>query len=488
MRKRDLVGGHDFLTADVHHRLAQVDLDHLRFRRVAPEGVQTRRQRVDVLAVDEQHTRAVAGDRADVQQAVGRELTARSPSGARARSARSRVDRPSRARRARRSSTRTGPAATRGESAVHPHQTSLMVLQVHDHGALRQRTRLDDQVELLACTSHGSRRDTISTRTFPSGSKIQCRPASEQSLELFVAEEQTDFVAADFDSFEHEHRTLSSACRRLVLWPLGRGWMRPRTCVRRAHGACQAARHWAVVRHAVTRSNAECHLSHHRPAGARQYPPRSPPSIRDRSRRSASSVDCQLPAMAESVHCKALGRAAVAAAGRRCDGPHIGLRRRAYWAPRLTSPPTTADQADDHLPPACSGNVVQRCCSSRLSADLLGTGFEPATPRSSVWCSTIELTNVLAARSEPMYGTRAADSAVGGPHVPLDVQHDACTPAQGVSFDRLPGGEKVHGNSAADCQPPRFLRQSCSALRVGFRSAKARAFAERKPNLLIYRT
>ena len=35
------------------------------------------------------------------------------------------------------------------ESAIDPDQGTLVVLQVEDHGALDERTRLDDQVELV---------------------------------------------------------------------------------------------------------------------------------------------------------------------------------------------------------------------------------------------------------------------------------------------------------------------------------------------------
>lgn len=38
----------------------------------------------------------------------------------------------------------------------------------------------------------------------------------------------------------------------------------------------------------------------------------------------------------------------------------------------------------------------------------VGTGVEPATSRSRIWCSAIELTNVNVPWSEPIHGTGSA--------------------------------------------------------------------------------
>ena len=65
--QRDLVGGHDLLTADIDDRLPPVDFDHLGLRWSLPEGVFARLQGVDVPSIDEEDTHAVALDRADIE-------------------------------------------------------------------------------------------------------------------------------------------------------------------------------------------------------------------------------------------------------------------------------------------------------------------------------------------------------------------------------------------------------------------------------------
>ena len=211
----DLVGRHDFLTADIHHRFAQVDLDHFRFRRVAPEGVQTRRQRVDVLAVDEQDTRAVARDRAHVQQPTGRrrprddrQLLVLEPHVARIDHFDAHV-------------AQAGPVGVQArrqhvrEPAVHPDQAALVVLQVQHDSTLGQRTRLDDQVELLVHEPRIAPRHDLDTHL---SERIEdpVLACAQQTLELFIAEQQTNFVAANLDSFVQEHQRSLLSVRPLV--------------------------------------------------------------------------------------------------------------------------------------------------------------------------------------------------------------------------------------------------------------------------------
>src|SRR5262249_38820192 len=43
-----------------------------------------------------------------------------------------------------------------------------------------------------------------------------------------------------------------------------------------------------------------------------------------------------------------------------------------------------------------------------------GTGFEPATPRVSVWCSATELTCLFLPSSEPIHGTHSTDRLLIG--------------------------------------------------------------------------
>ena len=78
----------------------------------------------------------------------------------------------------------------------------------------------------------------------------------------------------------------------------------------------------------------------------------------------------------------------------------------------------------------------------------VGTGVEPATSRSIVWCSAIELTNVDVPWSEPIHGTgrtrlkwRATENSAKPCRVtcmPLDRQH------QRPSIQRDAGGSRTH--------------------------------------------
>ena len=67
----DLVSRHDLLTADVSRGLTLIDFDNAGVGRSLPEGILTRRQRIDIPAVNEQHTDAIALDVADVERQLG---------------------------------------------------------------------------------------------------------------------------------------------------------------------------------------------------------------------------------------------------------------------------------------------------------------------------------------------------------------------------------------------------------------------------------
>lgn len=73
----------------------------------------------------------------------------------------------------------------------------------------------------------------------------------------------------------------------------------------------------------------------------------------------------------------------------------------------------TADQTNVH-PPLVSWRKRLVACSvaSVTSRQFgVGTGVEPVTSRSCVWCSTTELTDIDAFRLDPMFGTHAPNSA-----------------------------------------------------------------------------
>ena len=85
----------------------------------------------------------------------------------------------------------------------------------------------------------------------------------------------------------------------------------------------------------------------------------SPPSIRDRHGLTTSTAPRPSLAMAESVHCKALARAARSDAHPSRQRSAPPLSRTCVQAASLARHPTVADHTDDHLPPACSCNVVE---------------------------------------------------------------------------------------------------------------------------------
>ena len=173
----DLVGRHDLLTADIDHRLPQVDLHHLGVRRALPECVLARRQRLGVSAVDEQHADAVALDRADIQNAVRQWRTDDHLELFVAEADRPDVDdfhadlllsRP------------VGKLTRRqdvAESVLDPDErTALVVLQIQDDRVALERPDLTIRSS-CSWTSHGSRCETTSTRSLRSGSRNQYAPA-----------------------------------------------------------------------------------------------------------------------------------------------------------------------------------------------------------------------------------------------------------------------------------------------------------------------
>jgi hypothetical protein len=90
------------------------------------------------------------------------------------------------------------------EAAVDPDQTTLVVLQVQGNGAARQRTRLDDHVELLVDQPRRALRHNLDPSL---AQKVEqpVRTGCEQALELAVAEDQARLVAANLDVLEQHH-------------------------------------------------------------------------------------------------------------------------------------------------------------------------------------------------------------------------------------------------------------------------------------------
>src|SRR5262249_39710676 len=88
------------------------------------------------------------------------------------------------------------------EPAVDPHQGTLVVLQVQDHGELAEGARLPDNAELFMDEPRGTLRNDPDTdlahRVPKTGPTF-----TDQALELPVAEVQTYFVAANLDDLEH---------------------------------------------------------------------------------------------------------------------------------------------------------------------------------------------------------------------------------------------------------------------------------------------
>jgi hypothetical protein len=75
----------------------------------------------------------------------------------------------------------------------------------------------------------------------------------------------------------------------------------------------------------------------------------------------------------------------------------------------------------------------------------VGTGVEPATSRSIIWCSAFELTNVDVPWSDPIHGTGSAKPS-RATCMPLDRKH------QRPSIQRDAGGSRTHFDRvAADC-------------------------------------
>ena len=96
------------------------------------------------------------------------------------------------------------------EPAVHPHQCPLVVLQVEHDGAVLQRTRLDDHVELLVGQPRGALRDDLHL-DLAQRVEEPVPARAEQALELAVAEVETHFVAANLDRLQHLFTFLPAA-------------------------------------------------------------------------------------------------------------------------------------------------------------------------------------------------------------------------------------------------------------------------------------
>ena len=88
------------------------------------------------------------------------------------------------------------------ESSVDPNECSLVVLQVDDRGVLAEQTGLDDHVELVVNQPRITLRHNLHA-VLQQWIEQPVPTFAQESLELTVAEVQTDFVAANSDSLVH---------------------------------------------------------------------------------------------------------------------------------------------------------------------------------------------------------------------------------------------------------------------------------------------
>ena len=87
------------------------------------------------------------------------------------------------------------------EPAVDPHQGPLVVLEVEHLGAVDQRARLDDDVELVVGEPRGALRDDVHAHA---EERVE-EPVTgrfKQLAELPVAEVQTQFILANLDELD----------------------------------------------------------------------------------------------------------------------------------------------------------------------------------------------------------------------------------------------------------------------------------------------
>src|SRR4051812_39697445 len=95
------------------------------------------------------------------------------------------------------------------EAAVDPDQPTLVVLQVQGNGAARQRTRLDDHVELLVDQPRRALRDDLNP-SLAEQVHEPVRTSSHEAPEFAVAEDQAHLVATNLDVLEQRHGCTSS--------------------------------------------------------------------------------------------------------------------------------------------------------------------------------------------------------------------------------------------------------------------------------------
>jgi hypothetical protein len=88
------------------------------------------------------------------------------------------------------------------EPAVDPDERPLVVLQVQDHRAQLQRTRLDDHVDLVVDEPRLALRDDLHA-DLAQRVKEPVPARAQQALERAVTEVQAGFVAADLDGLQH---------------------------------------------------------------------------------------------------------------------------------------------------------------------------------------------------------------------------------------------------------------------------------------------
>ena len=184
---------------------------------VLPEGVLAGRQRLDVVAVLEQHAHVALLDGERVEHAIGHRrthdhleilvleadligpgvdhldghLAERGPVGVQAR--RQHV----------------------AEAAVDPDQRPLVVLQVEHDGAVLQRARAHDHVELLVGQPRRALRNDLDL-DLAERVEEPVATGAEQALELAVAEVEAHFVAANLDSLQHRSTPFCGRCDRCL--------------------------------------------------------------------------------------------------------------------------------------------------------------------------------------------------------------------------------------------------------------------------------
>jgi hypothetical protein len=202
--QRHLVGRHDLLAGDIEDLGARVHRHDLDLGDVLPEGIAARRQRLDEVAVAEPDADVAGRDRDAFQRALDelrldddRQVRVREAHLAGVHDLRLHVVE----RRPVRAETRRQHVA---ESAVDPDQGALVVLKVEHHGPAVERTRLDDDIQLVVHQPRRTLRYEIDMGAMERHIQKHVPARFQQSAELAVAEVETNFVAVDLDELDHD--------------------------------------------------------------------------------------------------------------------------------------------------------------------------------------------------------------------------------------------------------------------------------------------